>query len=149
MRHLIGLAIFLCVVGVALAPADDQEKAEKELNRITAMAADMTCHRIVSMTVADKLNVKRADLVQERRQLNLNYGSLFLAHQLANGGDLKDVTAGLQSGKSLAQIAKEQHANWKEIQQAAKKLNRKIEENLYNYFIDDRPLRARDQADRR
>jgi hypothetical protein len=147
MRYSIGLAIILCVVSLTSAFADDQQKVEKQINRMTAMASDTTCRRIVSMTMADQLKVKRADLVQERRQMNLNYGSLFLAHQLADGENLKDVAASLQSGKSLMQIAIEQHANWKEILQAAKKLNRKIEENLYNYFIDDRPLRARDQAD--
>jgi hypothetical protein len=147
MRYSIGLAVILCLASAIHAFGDDQEKAQKQLNRITAMAADMTCHRVVNMTMADWLKVTRTDLVLQRRQMNLNYGSLFLAHQLAGGGDLKDVAAGLQSGKSLMQMANDQHANWKDILQSTKKLNRKIEDNLLNYLIDDRPYRSREQAE--
>jgi hypothetical protein len=146
MRYSIGLILVL-LVGLASAWGDDQQKAEKQLNRIAAMAADLTGHRIVSMTMADFLKLKRADLVEQRRQMNLNYGSLFLAHQLAPGGDLRALAAGLQGGRHLMQIANDQHANWKDILQTAKKLNRKIEDNLYNHYINDEPFRARDMAD--
>ena len=141
----------LMVLGLTMVPSifgDDQQKAEKQLNRISAMAADPTGHRIVSATMADMLQVKRPELVQQRLKMSLSYGSLFLAHQLVAGGaNLEDIDSGLQGGKSLSQIAKDRNADWKQILGVAKKLNGKIEEHVYNHFIDDKLDKARDEAE--
>jgi hypothetical protein len=141
----------LMVLGLTMVPSvfgDDQQKVEKQLNRISAMAADATGHRIVSATMADMLQVKRPELVQQRLKMNLSYGSLFLAHQLVAGGaNLDDIASGIQGGKSLSQIANERNADWKQILEVAKKLNGKIEEHVYSHFIDDKSDKARDEAD--
>jgi len=42
---------------------DDQQKAEKQLHKITAMATDGTGRRVVSIALADALGAKRLDLV--------------------------------------------------------------------------------------
>lgn len=136
---------------VLIAPAfgDDQQKAEKQLRKVTAMATDGTGRRVVSITVADALGVKRSDLVMERRDMNVNYGDLFVAHTLAkSGAKMEDIAAQLKAKKSMGDIANAQHADWKQIAGDAKKLNAKVEDNLYKHFVSDKADLARDQADK-
>ena len=133
----------------APALADDQQKAEKQLHKITAMATDGTGRRIVSMTVADALGAKRVDLVLERRSMNLTYGDLFLAHALlTKGAKMEDIAAQLKAKKTMADIANDQHADWKQIATDAKKLNAKMEDNLYKHFLNDKADAERDAADK-
>lgn len=149
MKRLILPSIAVLVLSQAIpAFGDDQQKAEKQLHRITAMATDATGRRVVSATVADTLEVKRPDLVTERRTMNLNYGDLFVAHILVkNGTKMDDIAAQLKAGKKFDQIANEQHADWKQIASDAKKLDSKLEDNLYNHFLDGKPLADRDAAE--
>lgn len=141
----------LCLVALAItrpAFSDDQQKAEKQLRKITAMATDATGRRVVSITVADTLAAKRSDLVMERRTMNLNYGELFIAHQLVNNGaKMDDIAARLKAGKNIGQIANDQHADWKQFAADAKKLNAKMEDNLYKHFLNGKPDADRDAAD--
>jgi hypothetical protein len=147
------LLVYLCVPLIALtiavsAVADDQQKAEKQLHKITAMATDATGRRVVSITVADALEAKRVDLVMERRAMNLNYGDLFIAHGLLkSGAKMDEIAAQLKAGKDIAQIAKAQHADWKQVAADAKKLNATMEDNLYKHFVDGKADAARDLAD--
>src|SRR5882724_9105723 len=103
----------LCGGLLALAIAipsfdDDQQKAEKQLHKITAMATDGTGRRVVSITLADALGAKRLDLLMERRVMNLNYGDLLIEHALIkNGGKMEDIAAQLKTKTSLGEIAKE------------------------------------------
>jgi hypothetical protein len=142
-------AALLCAIVVdTSAVAGELQKAEKQINRITAMAADMTARRIVSRTVSDMLNVRRQQLQQERCAMALNYGSLFLAHELtANGASMSDIAAQLRAGKTMVQIASDRHADWKQIAADAKKLNSRIEDNLYKFFVNDAAQKQRDDAD--
>jgi len=143
--------LFLLVFTVALATAafaDDQEKAGKEIKKITSISVDSNMRSVVNRTMAEMLNVKRLDLVKERQDMNLNYGGLFLAHQLAAGGaKLEDIAAQLKSGKKIFDIANDDHANWKQINSEAKKLNKKIDDNIEKYFRDSKKQAALDQAD--
>src|SRR5882672_7830593 len=127
MKRLSHLSITLLALTIAIpAFGDDQQKAEKQLHKITAMATDATGRRVVSATVADTLEVKRPDLVLERRTMNLNYGDLYVAHVLVKSGTkMDDIAAQLKAGKNFSQIATEQHANWKQIAADTKKLNTK------------------------
>ena len=129
---------FACLL-VLVPPAfcgDVQEKAETETRKITAMAADGTARDIIGSTMADMLKVPRMQLVQERREMNLNYGSLFVAHQLNLGGaSMSDISGQLKAGKSIFQIGEDLHANWRSIQDAARKLNGKLEDRIYKYFL--------------
>jgi len=64
------LPTHLCGALLALAMAipsfgDDQQKAEKQLHKITAMATDGTGRRVVSITLADALGAKRLGLLHE------------------------------------------------------------------------------------
>jgi len=132
------LALILVVVTALPASASDQDKAKKELDKITAMATDPTGRRIVNLSMADVLNVKRFDLLMERRNNEINYGSLFLMHQLMlSGGNPQDVAQKLKNGKTIYQVADENHPDWKKVYDQAKTLNSKIDENLYKHFSAD------------
>jgi hypothetical protein len=149
MTQRVGYTTVLLVL-LATVPAfsDDQQKAEKQVNKLTAMATDATGRRIVSMTIADALGVPRGQLVRERRAMNLNYGSVFVAHKLtASGVKMLDIALELQAGKTIFQIGGERHANWKQIAVDARKLNSKIDDNLYAHFVNGTHDDQRDQAD--
>jgi hypothetical protein len=147
MRH-IGLVVTVGVLVVLPALGEDQGKAEKQLNRVTAMAADPTGRRVVSITMSDLLNVKRSELVKQRREMNLNYGYLFLAHKIMAGGMTPGDLAGeIKSGKSVLEIANGRHCDWKAILAEAKKVNARIDRHLYEHFVDPRDDRQRDQDD--
>jgi hypothetical protein len=142
---------FLCVIALALAVtafADDQEKATTEIKKITSISVDANMRSIVNRTMADMLKVNRLDLVKQRQDLNLNYGALFLAHQLTAGGaKMEDIAAQLKAGQKIFDIANASHANWKQISSEAKKLNKKIDENIEKYFTDTKKQTALNQTD--
>ena len=117
MSRLAGLLSLLLLVATSLtAYGDDRQKAEKQARKITAMATDKTGRRMVSMSLADSLKVRRPDLVEERRRIGLNYGSFFVAHELvAKGIPMTDVQSGLSTGKTIWQIGDEHNVDWKEI----------------------------------
>ena len=150
MKTFSPIAIALLALAISIpAFGDDQQKAQKQLHKVTAMATDGTGRRIVSMTVADLLAAKRNDLVMERRATGLSYGDIFLAHLLVkNGAKMDDIAAQLKAKKTMAEIANDQHADWKQIAAEAKKLNAKVEDNLYKHFLNAKANLERDQADK-
>jgi len=110
--------------------------------------SDGTSRRVVSTALADALGAKCLDLLMERRVMNLNYGDLLIAHALvSNGGQMEDIAAKLKTRKSLGEIANEQHADWKQIAAAAKKLNAKIGDNPYQLFVNATGYAQRDAVD--
>jgi hypothetical protein len=112
------------------------------------MATDVTARGIVSKSMSDFLKVDRSQLVRERCDMKLNYGGLFLAHELtAAGAKMEDIAAQLKAGKKILQIASDQTANWREIEAHAKKLNNKIADNIFNHFLHNTVDRDRDLAD--
>ena len=112
------------------------------------MAWDSTARNVVNKSLSEMLKVARSQLVEERRELNLNYGWLFIAHELAlNGMNMKDIAASIKGGKSIIQVSNESNTNWKQIATDAKKLNSKIEDNLYKNFLRSQPDKAKDQAE--
>jgi hypothetical protein len=144
---------FLIVV-IALITAlpsfgDDQQKPQKELNKITAMATDFTGRRAVNLTISEVTSVPRSKLVEERNLTGLNYGSLFLAEELAkNGTTIPEIAEKLKSGKSIGDVANEQHVDWKQMASEAKKLNAAVDKNLYNYFLNEKNGAAQDATDK-
>lgn len=132
---LLGIAVLLVMLAVP-ALASDQQKADKRLRQISAMAIDSMSRSIVNQTMADAVHAQRIELMRQRRAMNLSYGSLFVAHQLAAGGvKMLDIALELETGKDISQIANEKNANWKLIGDAAKKLNDRIEDNIYRHFL--------------
>jgi hypothetical protein len=114
----------------------DQQKAEKRLRQISAMAVDSAARAIVNQTMAEAVHAKKIELMRQRHAMNLSYGSLFIAHQLtAAGNQMLDIAVQLQNGKNIVQIANERNTNWKLIADAAKQLNEKIEDNIYHHFL--------------
>jgi hypothetical protein len=149
MKFVTRFLIILVAIVVALpALADDQEKAQKEIKKISAIATDANMRSVVNTSMSEVLSVKRLDLAKERHDLNLNYGGLFLAHQLtANGAKMEDIAAQLKAGKNIFDIANDQHANWKQINDAAKKMNKKIDDNMGKWFQNNKKQAQQDQAD--
>ena len=60
---------------------------------------------------------------------------------------MEDITAQLKAGKTILDIANANHANWKEINSDAKKLNKKIDENIEKSFTDTKKQAALTSAD--
>lgn len=146
-RALFWVSLILTLV-VIPALADDQQKAEKQLHKLTAMASDPTGRRVVSVTVADDLGAKRPDIVTERRDMQVSYGDIYLAHALVKSGVKMDAIAtDVKAGKKMADIANANHADWKAIANDAKKTNAKMEDGLYKNFLNGKPLHDRDAAD--
>jgi hypothetical protein len=132
-----------------LSFASDQQKAEKRLRRISAMAVVSASRAIVNETMAENVHAGKIELVRQRRAMNLSYGSLFIAHQLtAEGARMLDIALELQTGKNIIQIANERHANWKAFEQAAKQLNEKIDDNIYRHFLRVKADRQLSEADK-
>jgi len=136
---------------VILSFGSDQQKAEKRLRRVSAMAVDSTARAIVNQTMADTVHATRIELMRQRHAMNLSYGSLFLAHQLTVAGTkMLDIALELEGGKDIVQIANERNANWKVIADASKQLNERIDDNIYRHFLHakaDQPLSATDKYD--
>jgi hypothetical protein len=145
----IRLFLLFCTVGLAVsASADDQEKATKEIKRITSISVDSNMRAIVNRTMAEMLKANRLDLVKERQEMNLTYGDLFLAQQLATSGvKMEDIAMQLKAGKTMVDIANANHANWKQINSEAKKLNKKIDDNIEKSFTDAKKQAAINMAD--
>ncbi len=108
--------LFLLIPSLLLAASDEQQKAHKILNRVTAMAIDPAGKRAVSVAMSQHLSVARAELAQRRRAMNVNYGELFVVCELVKSGmKMDDFAARVKTGKTVWQIADEQHADWKQI----------------------------------
>jgi hypothetical protein len=148
-KTMVRCLVLVFTVALAMAAfADDQEKATKEIKKITSISVDGNMRSVVNRSMADMLKVRRLDLVKERQDLNVNYGGLFLVHQLtAAGAKMEDIAAQLKAGKKIFDIANDDHANWKQINSDAKKLNKKIDDNIEKYFMDSKKLAALDQTD--
>src|SRR5690349_3427074 len=90
MKKLAGYFACVCVLLLALpAFGDDKQKAQKEINKITAMATDFDGRRVVNLSISEMFTVPRAALVEQRAQTGLNYGGLFVAQELAKSGMTK------------------------------------------------------------
>lgn len=134
--------VLVCLAAVLIsvpAVANDQQKAQKELNKVTALARDFTGRTVVNLSMSQTLNVPRTTLVQERADTGLNYGSLFLASELVkSGATMPDIAAQLKAGKKVTDVANDRHADWKAIAEDAKKFNGTVDRNLYKYFISEK-----------
>jgi hypothetical protein len=128
--------------------ADEQQKVQKLLTQVTAMATDPAGRRAVSLAVSESYSVSRADVTRQRRAMGLNYGELFLAYQLVkNGAKMDDIVAQTKDGKTVWKIAEGQNVNWKEITSEVKKLNNRLDINLLKHFANRKPDADRDRAD--
>ena len=140
----------LLILQALPALASDQQKAEKRLRQISAMAIDSASRSIVNQTMAEFVHAQRIELMRQRKAMNLSYGSLFVAHQLTAGGaKMLDIALELEGGKDIFQIANEKNANWKLIGDAAKRLNDRIEDSIYRHFLHTKaePQAATDKYD--
>ncbi|HEY6763751.1 MAG TPA: hypothetical protein VI386_03195 [Candidatus Sulfotelmatobacter sp.] len=140
--------LFLLLLSPLLAASDDQQKVHKVLNGVTAMTIDPGGKRAVNLALARYLSLGRAELVQRRQAMNLSYGDLFVFYQLVKHGAVAEaITAELKNGKTVWQVADEDHVDWKQISSEAKKLNGKMDTNLLAYFANNKTGTERDRAE--
>jgi hypothetical protein len=141
--------LFLVFVLVPLlAASDDQQKAHKTLNKMTAMSADLSGRRAVSLAVSQYLSVRRAELAERRQAMNVSYGDLFVVYELVKSGKkMDDIAASMKTGKTVWQIADEEHADWKQIASEAKKVNSKVDNTLLAHFANKKGEAEVDRAD--
>jgi hypothetical protein len=115
---------------------------------MTAMSRDDTARAIISRTFSDVYKVERSQLTAERKSLGLNYGALFLAHEMVlSGSSTQDISAQLRLHKTMAEIANASRADWKRIASDAKKMNARISDGIYKHFLHPDPDKARDKLD--
>src|SRR5260370_20685181 len=106
-RNLLFLLSFLVAL---LAASDEQQKAHKTLNKVTAMAIDPAGKRAVSLAMSQYLSVGRGELGRRRHAMNMNYGDLFVAYELVkSGAKMEDISAEMKIGKTVWQTADELH----------------------------------------
>jgi hypothetical protein len=143
MRRSACFLLLIILVTTSAAFSDDQEKAEKQARKITAMATDKTGRCMVSMSIADKLKVERPAMVADRRRMGLDYGSFFVAQELlAGGAQMTQLISQLRAGKTIWQIGIQEHANWGQIAADAKRQNGKIEDYIYRHFLNKKNTEA-------
>lgn len=150
MKNIAGFLAFMVLLLLATpAFSDDQQKAQKEINKITAMATDFDGRRVVNLSMSQMFKVPRSALVEQRGQTGLNYGGLFIAQELEQGGVTIAAIAGkLNSGSKISDVANEQHLDWKRIAEDAKKFNAAVDQNLYLFFRGKAATAAQDAADK-
>ena len=150
MSRSLKYAVLALALLIALpAFSDDKQKATKELDKVNAMATDPVGRRTVNLSMADMLGVKRNDLLMERRDHNLTYGEVFVAHQLINNGvKMDEIDLQLKARKTIFQIADDQHLDWKKVGDQAKALNAKIDDNLYKHFAGD-PAKIKEEEQKK
>lgn len=143
------LISFLLVLTTALpAVCDDQAKAKAALDKATAMASDPVGKRAVSLAVSEMLSVQRSEVVRWRKELNLNYGEMCIAHHLMRAGTkIDDIASQMKNGQTIWRIADQKQINWKEIASEAKKMNSKVDANLLKHFSNHQGEVQRDQAE--
>jgi len=149
MRRVVVCATVLISLS-SLVYADDKEKekAEKQIRMMTAMSRDDTARSIISRTFADSFKMQRAAMVVERRNLGLNYGSLFLMQELLESGmRMEQIVEQLRARKSVLAITNATHADWRRIAADAKKMNNRIDDAIYKHFLHTKPDEARDKLD--
>lgn len=140
--------LMILLAAWSAAASDDQQKAQKTLNKITAMATDSTGRRAVSEAVSFTVSAPRQELAMRRHAMGLNYGEIFLAYELVkSGATMDEIGAQLKSGKSIWQIANERQANWKLIGSEAKKANSRIDINLLKHLSKSKADAERELAD--
>ena len=145
-RYVLCTALMLVLAGAGFA--DDQEKAEKQVKMMTAMSHDDIARSIISHTFADTFKMQRPQLVAERKALGLNYGGLFLAHELVQSGtQLERIAAQLRGRKSILEITTASHPDWKRIASDAKKMNSRISDGIYKHFLHSKPDEERDRSE--
>jgi hypothetical protein len=141
-------AILLLVTVAIPARADDEEKAAKQIRMMTALSRDETVRSIISRTFSDVFKMERPQLIAERKSLQLNYGALFLAHELVlSGSNMQRIAAQVHAHKTMLEIAQSSGADWKHIASEAKKMNSRIHDGIYKHFLHDQHDLERDQRD--
>jgi len=70
-----------------------------------SMSRDDIARSVIGRTFADTFKAERPQLVAERKSLGLNYGGLFLAHELMQSGStIEQIAAQFRARKNIVDI---------------------------------------------
>lgn len=146
-----GLLAALVVAPVLWASKAEKEakKLDKEFKKISLTAAVMDGRRVVNRVMSEQLGVSRSQLVKERKQTGFVYGQLFGAHEVARLGGLtfSQVVGQMKQGHSLLQLSEQHQADLRGILADAKKLNKRIDQELDRIGNGEEDEQADDTAD--
>lgn len=151
-KRMIGvlLALLLPAPLLCAGSADkDAKRLDKELKKIDLTAAVKDGRRVVNRMMAEQFGVDRKKLVEDRKETGLAYGQLFAVYELARLASVSVGQAAQEFGKEqdVAEVSEQHHVELKTILADAKKLNRKIEEELDRIADGDDDEDAVDAAD--
>src|ERR1700694_2326067 len=109
MKSLVhAFSLVLLLLAALPAVSDDQQKAQKLLNKVTAMASDASGRRAVSLAISGAVSASRPELARIRHMMNLNYGDVFLVYYLAKSGSTLDEICGqIKRGQTVWEIPNE------------------------------------------
>ena len=144
------LSVLLFVPGLwATKVEKEAKKLDKELKKISLVAADLDGRRVVNRVMAKQLGVSRKQLVNERRQTDFVYGQLFGAHEVAReaGIAFSQVAEQMTQGHSLLDISEQHELDLKVVLADAKKLNKGIDKELDRVASGEENEQADDSAD--
>ena len=125
------------------------KRLDKELKRVSLVAADLDGRRVVNRVMAKQLGISRKQLVEERRQTGFLYGQLFGAHEVAQAARLTfpHVAEQMKQGHSLLEISEHHEVGLKEILADAKTLNKDIAKELGRVASGEEDEQAEDARD--
>ena len=130
LRRITFLLVLIAATTLGFA-ASPQEKAQRELSHISALASDASTRAVVNEQVAKVLGQERAKVVDERKELHLSYGNLYLISELTkNNTSFDDIAAQIKAGKSVTDIANAQNADWKKIANDVKAFQKTLQNAL-------------------
>lgn len=144
------LSVLLFVPGLwATKVEKEAKKLDKELKKISLIAADLDGRRVVNRVMAKQLGVSRKQLVNERRQTGFVYGQLFGVHEVARdaGMAFSLIAEQMKQGHSLLDISEQRRLDLKGVLADAKKLNKGIDKELDRVASGEENEQADDAAD--
>ncbi len=131
--------VSVLVTAIIFAPAvlaakemQEAKKLDKELKKVSLVAAVPDGRRVVNRVMADEFGVSRQELVKERQKTGFAYGQLFGAHDISRQAGMKfdDIATEMRQGHSLRDISDQHHVDLKELLAHAKSMNKQIGHEL-------------------
>lgn len=131
--------VYMLVAVIIFAPAvwaskdmKEAKKLDKELKKVSLVAAVPDGRRVVNRVMAQEFGLSRQELVKERQKTGFAYGQLFGAHEVGQQAGMKfeDVAAAMKQGESLLDISAQHKVDLGEILAHAKTMNKQIGNEL-------------------
>ncbi len=141
-KRIIGVLVATVIFAPAVWASKEMKEAkklDKEVKKISLLAAVPDGRRVVNRVMGRELGVSRQQLVKERKKTGFGYGQLFGAHEVGEQAGLKfeEVAAQMSQGHSLLEISEQHKVELKEVLARAKTLNKDIDNELRRPVAND------------